>query len=254
MSRPSHDPSIEFEPFLGGGGKKAPFVSPPGPVDPPLGLHPWVEPFSPERLEDVEQSVWQEPVLDPTMRTSRAGRAWSYATWLRRKRREWSSLRGWMMTLLLAVAAGPFAAASVLLYGQAWFAVDLLFAMVLAPLVQELGKIGPLWWAVEKRPYWFGSRFQILIGTWLATACSVVAFAALAWFSQNLSGGSASTGLDWWGVFGGMQLVTGTLSAIGLIRIWWPAASAGQIPRLEHGYPWFQAAFLVNAAVSVLWL
>lgn len=237
--KPSRNPSVFDEPHLQQG-----FQVPDTAVDPPIGLN--ATPPVPAQIvaEDIDHTVWDEPVIGDAKAIGGKNAA-TYANWLAEKQDGFSESQSWLVTFGIALLAGPWAIATWFFSGgYAWQSADLILTCCFVPLLQELGKIAFPLWVVEKRPYWFKGWFQIYFcGMASATIC-VTAINLIMPFE------SEAQRIFSWTVFLTMHLVASFLSTIGLEKIWRIAIVERSRPKLENGYRWFMAAFLLNGFYS----
>ena len=157
------------------------------------------------------------------------------------------------VTLIVAFLSGPWALLVLCLScfefgsGQSagfYRAFDFLVVFAFVPLAQEMAKIALPLWVVEKRPFYFTGWFQIFFCSLASATVFVTIYNLLGQFFFPPE--SQFEMLFFWTVFLLMHLVCATLSATGLERIWHSTISARKQPRMELGYPWLMAAFLVH--------
>ncbi len=202
--------------------------------------------------EVVEHGVWDEPALRAAGAAAPEGAA-TYARWLEERKARTSAVDGWMATLGTALAAGPWAVAGAIMAqfasGTAFLGVATL--VVFGPLVEELMKIGAATFVVEKRPYWFRSRGQILI----ASAAGGLAFAAIENVMYlDVRFGEAPAGLAAfrWTVCTALHVGCSLIAGMGLARVWSEAMRNGARPDLTIGFPHLVAAMIVHGAYNGL--
>jgi RsiW-degrading membrane proteinase PrsW (M82 family) len=242
MSDPSNDPSVQFEPhfapLLGG---SAP--SPPSPSD--VESAAVEEPSSPE----VDHTVWDEPTLSSELSGTAGAGQLTYARWLDERIAATSFAKSALVTLLVALAAGPFGVFGALFgslsgIGPGGFsAAGLIAVCVVGPVTEEIMKIALAMWIVEKRPYLFKAIWQIL----LAAAAGGVFFGAienLIYLNVYIPDPSASL-IRWrWTVCMGLHSNCSFVAGVGLARIWDHAIRNRVPPQLGKGMPWFATAMI----------
>jgi hypothetical protein len=250
----TNDPSIEFEPqyqTIPSRPKAKPRKDQPPAknYDPPLGMNPVAESLSTLSDDDVEYSVWDEPCLPAAQKQYLSDDALTYANWFSERKADFGAASSWAVTLVIACLSGPWGLMTLLFYGygSGWGWGQFTVTVLLAPLLQELGKIMVLLWVVEKRPYWFTSWFQIFICSIMSATCFVVVFNSIGWLTGNAPMGQFFQ----WSAFFLMHLMASSLSAIGLKKIWQETNDRLVRPKMDLGYPWFRAAFLINAGFGL---
>lgn len=126
-------------------------------------------PPAPDALSD---SVWDEPAI----RAAGGAPAPGGATYTDRLQAAWARntpARAWLATLIIALAAGPFAVLVAFLKTRA--AMASWAAVVAAPFVEELAKAALPLLVVETHPH----RFLRALQPWVACAASGVVFSVL---------------------------------------------------------------------------
>ena len=121
----------------------------------------------------VEHTVWSEPALSVDLAGTPGEDQLTYPGWLTEKIRGTSFLKGWWVTLVIALAAGPWGVLGAI-SGSGSSSFGVLMVAVFGPVAEEITKVAAALWIVEKRPFLFRSFGQILI----CAACGGLAFAA----------------------------------------------------------------------------
>ncbi len=244
---PSNDPSIHNEPHL-----RDPEIPKPmnESVDRPLDFDQFVPSFSSESPDDVQHSVWDEPVLVNGLVRKPTEQDLTYSNWLRQRQLNWSQGKAWLATAMIAALSGPWALLLVLFNGLEFNRTNVIMVCFFAPLAQEVCKNAIALWVVERRPYFFTGWFQIF-------ACSMASATIFVAIMKMISGYLfPPENMTWFlvmtSLFLFMHLVSSTLAATGLELIWRRAVFLRQPPRLEFGYRWFMGAFLVNLVYSTM--
>lgn len=248
-----HDPSVFNEPHM----------RPPVPAAP--GAIPYASPSTPDpksidfqqdvRLEPlygavpsqpVDHAVWDEPALSPELSGSAAHQQ-GYASCLREQVSRWTSGQSWLVTIGLALIAGPFAIVGAF-WGAGLSLSSVVMVTVLGPLTEEILKIAAPTLAVETRPYVFRSGFQII----LCGFCGGLAFAAienLLYLFVYIPNPPSSLVLWRWTVCVAMHTCCSTIAAMGVQRVWKTTMTTGTRPRLSLAFP----AVIVAAVVHGLY-
>ena len=206
----------------------------------------------------ADQSVWEEPGLSEALSGPMPANALTYRRWLAERIEKTGWERSLAISILMALAAGPWAILGALASeayssgaGLAWG----MGAILVAPLIEEIAKVALPLYAAERRPYWFKTRAQIL----LTAAAGGLAFAAienllyLNVFVPNPS--------DWlilwrWTVCVALHVGCSLLAGFGVCQIWIGAVRELRPPRLTDGSPYLVMAMVVhglyNAAATIL--
>ncbi len=202
----------------------------------------------PERPDDqVDHNVWEEPTLFPESQTSPPPDAATYERWLTGHMDRTSPGQRQWNTLLVALAAGPFA-----LFGAMFNGVELehifftvLVVSVIGPTVEETMKIALATWVVEKRPFRFGSGRHILF----CGAFSGFVFAAVENFLYlNVYVPNPSENLILWRWTVCVALHTGcsVLASVGLARVWKESMEARKRPQIGRALPYLIMAIAIH--------
>ena len=246
MSDVSRDPSVYDEPHLRGEGFE---------VDEREDRA--AENLAYEREGDireddaVEHSVWDEPGLSTELSDAPQSDAITYRGWLETRARETSLSKSLGVTLLLALAAGPWAIFGTFfstLSGQGTWVV-LLAVVVVGPLVEEMMKICAALYIVEKRPFLFKSRAQILVCA-IASGLVFAGIENLIYFNVYIKEPTAA--MIFWRQTVCVALHTGcsAIASLGLMRIWSDTWKRRAAPRLPLAYPYIVTAIVVHGAYN----
>lgn len=260
MSQP-HDPSVFNEPHMRPSYPvppgTVPYASPNTPLstdhDPQQDLR--NEPFyDAPTAPDINNTVWDEPGRAPELTgTAPAGQP-TYARWLEYHRANWSAVDSWLVTIALALVAGPFA-----IIGAFWGAgqsiLSVLMLTIIGPLTEEMMKIAAPTLAIEIRPYYFRSGTQII----LCGICGGLAFAAienLLYLFVYIENPTPAI-IAWrWTVCVALHTCCSAIASLGLRRTWSESLRAGTRPRLSLAFPALIVATVVhglyNAAALVI--
>jgi hypothetical protein len=249
MTRPSNDPSIQWEPHLSGQS----FERDESEARAAARLR--AEQAKVDDDHAVDQSVWDEPCLAAEAAAGRVSGK-TYANWLREKIESTSTAKSWLVTLALVLAAGPWGVFGALFFGGSTDVsmVGLVTAVILAPVTEEITKIAATLWVIERRPYWLKSSGQILF----CAAAGGLAFGVI----ENLiylnvyvpAGGEAFA--KWrWTVCTTLHVICSLTAGGGMVRIWNRAIGQLSRPDLTLGMPWIFTAMvfhgLYNLSVSI---
>lgn len=240
MNRPNHDPSIEHEPHLRGGG----FV--PDPTESVARQN--IDDAHDRQNEDdrVDHSVWDEPGLSSDLAGQPPIDGLTYAGWLEKRINETDVAYSWGMVLLMALAAGPWAflgafATPITSDGQTAFGV--LMITVIGPVSEEMMKVAMALWVVERRPFLFQSRLQIAVCV-LAAAFFFSAVENVLYLKVYISDPSELL-IRWrWTICVALHMGCSLIAGLGLMRIWQSTMETRTRPVLASG-----AAYMVTAMV-----
>ena len=208
-----------------------------------------------DEIERVEHTVWDEPTLVPAVVHSSVPDI-TYSSWVARNIEQMTWFDSWAVTMLVALAAGPWGVMGAFAGANAT-GFALLAVCVFGPVVEEVTKVAMALWVIEKRPYLFLSGGQILI----CAACGGLAFASienLIYIYVYVPNHSAEFVAFRWTVCVALHMTCSTLAGLGLVKVWREAITRLQKPRLELCYGWLVTAMvghgLYNFTMTVLQL
>ncbi len=243
MSDPPTDPRIHAEPQLRGG----PF--PPDPSEQrgdEARRRSSDTDLTPEQR--LQHSVWDEPALSPELLGARGPDELTYGSWLQSRRAGTTRAASWGVTLLVALAAGPWAVVGTFWgSGQTWFSA--LAVVVFAPLVEELMKIAAALYVVEQKPYLFRSPVQILI----CVLAGGLAFSAIEnVLYQYVYIPNPTPGIiRWrWTVCVVLHVGCAGIAGLGLRRMWCDTWRHLHRPRMALAYPYILTAVVVHGTYN----
>ncbi len=252
---PSHNPDVFHEPHLRplGSHPLCPRCGydlsglPPGRC-PECGARPF-EP-SPDEAERVDQSVWDEPGLSRPLAGDPGESPLTFSAWFRRKRTGTTPLHSWMAVLGVALAAGPWAVLGTF-WGAGQSLVSVLALTLLGPMVEEVMKISAATYVVERRPYLFRSRTQVLV-CGLAAGLAFAAIENILYLGVYIDRPSASLVAWRWTVCVALHAGCTMIASLGLARIWKRTEKTGERPDLSIGFPYLVAAVVVHGSYNGL--
>lgn len=247
MSKPRPEHGIEHEPHLQASGHE---------VDPSESNTDRVlgnELARETEADRVEYNVWEEPTLAGDLAGSPAEGQLTYANWLQSGIENTSLIDSLQVTLLVALAAGPWG-----VVGAFWSALinsggagGLFAVVVFGPVTEEVVKVSAAWWVVEKRPYYYQSISQILF----CSACGGFAFAAienLIYMYIYVPEHTEKFVIFRWTVCVGLHVCCSLVAGIGLARIWDNAMRNKHRPRTALGIPWLVTAMMGHGLYNIL--
>ena len=229
--------SVEHEPALvGGPAKPDPAESRAAPVGDP-----------PSELEALRDSVAGEPALpqyrDPT----------EWTRWLEHKRGQCSMLGNLGVTVLAAVLGGPFAVLGAIYSGQQGTG-PVIYAVVFAPVIEELLKQSGMTFVLEKKPYRVFASWQFLLAGLVSGFVfgAIENFVYMGRFAAVLSPRDlARLAAYRWTVCTSLHVVCAAIASQGLVRVWKKHAREGGPVELAAALPWFVVAMVVHGLYNL---
>ena len=178
-----------------------------------------------------------------------------YAEWLVKRREGAGVARPWAVTLGLALLAGPWAVVGAF-YGSGETAFSILAIVVFGPVVEEMMKVAVATYVVEKRPYLFTSRAQIMFAG-LAAGVAFASIENLLYLGVYIPHPTVGMVRWRWSVCVAMHVGCSLVASLGLARVWRDAWKRLARPRLTLAYPYLVAAVVIhgtyNAFAVALW-
>lgn len=269
------DSAAEDEWFDGSSDESSPFDAPESSAPPPQRItndpsvfeEPWMRtgnsvmhgrPESPEvpGEADPESSVWDEPGLSLQLSGDIPADGLTWHRWADQNQARTSLTTSLGVTLLVAVCSGLLAILGTLII-QAGGGNAFVLLAIGAPIVEETMKIGLTIWVVEKRPWLFRWRGQIL----LCGMCSGMVFAAIEnviYLTILIPNPSAAIVTWRWTVCVLLHTGCSSLAALGATRVWSESWRLQRQPQLSDGAAWIVAAMLCHgiyntAALVLAW-
>jgi RsiW-degrading membrane proteinase PrsW (M82 family) len=199
---------------------------------------------------DPDSSVWDEPTTSAALSGETPEDATTYARWLDARLAERDVGRSWALTGLIALAAGPLA-----IMGAFWGSGETVFSVlalvVFGPVVEEASKLAIPTFVVERKPYMFLSRIQILI----CGGAAGLVFAAienLLYLYVYVPNPTAGLVAWRWSVCVALHVGCSTIGAIGLGAEWRDAVDARRKPDLVRSARWLIIATVVHGTYNGL--
>ncbi len=202
----------------------------------------------PERTDEaVLHEVWNEPGLMPGALPALGTQ--TYADLLRERWQRTAHAASWLSVAALALAAGPFAIIAAFLKTSA--AHLALAAVIMAPLVEEIGKAAAPLIALERWPYRFFSGIQLV----LVCAASAIVFASienLLYLKLLIRQPGASLIFWRWTVCLALHVGCSVIAGMGLRRIWLTSRSTLTRPDVSLASPYFITAMILHGSYNGL--
>lgn len=199
--------------------------------------------------DHVRASVWDEPVAHAPG-VVQPEEASTYTAWYMRKQRETSLRTALYVTLLLALSGGPFsilgafASAST---GSSGFGV--LLIVVVAPVLEEMLKVGATLITLERKPYLFKSSWQIFFAVVASAFCFAV-IENLLYINFYIDDPSPEI-IQWrWTVCTFLHVGCSTIAALGLVRMFRAARKHNSPPEVHLASPMLVAAMLLHGSYN----
>ena len=201
----------------------------------------------PASQEVAEHEVWSEPGLLPD--ACPADPAQTYAGQLRARWLGASPAQSWFIVLALALASGPFAILSAFMKASAPGFV--LAAVVVAPLVEELGKAAAPLITLERWPYRFASGAQPV----LVCVASGLVFAAienLLYLHVYVRDPSPALAAWRWSVCTALHVGCSLIAGLGLRRVWLAARAGCSRPDISGASAYLITAIALHGAYNAV--
>ncbi len=199
---------------------------------------------------DPDASVWEEPTTSGVLAGRAPEDALTYARWLDARVAERDVGTSWALTGLIALGAGPFA-----VMGAFWGAGQTVFSVlalvVFGPMVEEVVKLALPTYVVERRPYLFLSRVQIL----LCGGCAGLVFSIienLLYLYVYVPNPSAELVLWRWTVCVALHVGCSMIGAIGLASVWREGMADKRRPDVARAARWVMLGTVVHGSYNAL--
>lgn len=205
-----------------------------------------------DEIATVRDSVLNEPAYGGS-RTQQG-----LSEWIRQKRAKCTLTGNLGITLAAALAGGPFAVLGAFMTGrQTIYAV--LYAVLFAPVIEELLKQSGMIYLLEKKPYRLFSGWQFV----LAAVISAAVFAAIenlmyihVYVNPMTLSNPAAFARFRWTVCTALHVTCSVIASLGLIRVWKRQLADGRTADLAYGFVPFAAAMglhgLYNLTVTLI--
>lgn len=203
--------------------------------------------------EQIEHSVWDEPALSTDMKNSSNISHLTYAGWLSMKISTMSTSRSWLITLAVALSAGPWAVIGALFIGYSdvsFYSAGFIAVVLIAPMTEEFMKIAIPLYIAEKRPFYFKSRLQVL----LCIIAGGVVFAVienLIYIYIYIPNPSAQIILWRWTICTLMHASATFIAGLGIMRMWADSNKGMSRPQLSLAYPYIITAIILHSLYNI---
>ncbi len=193
----------------------------------------------------VEHTVWDEPALSPELVGDDGQPRLTYADWLAWRIDSTRPTTTWLVTLLIVLAAGPWAILGALVKEVTSGTWGLIAVAVVAPIIEEVMKIAIALWVVEKRPYLFRWALQIMLCA-LAGGLAFAVLENLVYLKIYIPHPTATLVTVRWTVCVAMHVTCSLLAGFGLVRMWSESRRKLIPPDIHTAAPWLIAAICVH--------
>ena len=196
----------------------------------------------------VELTVWDEPGISADLAGQVPEGDVTYVRWLRERTGQVTAGRSWLVTAVLALAAGPWAMTGALM-GSGQTGGSMLVIVCFGPIVEEVMKVSAALYVVEKRPFLFRTRAQIII---CAAAAGLVFACIENLLYLNLYIRDPSPALvKWrWTICVFMHVGCSVIAGMGVARIWRDVWQRWDRPRLPLGFGYTLAAIILHGSYN----
>jgi hypothetical protein len=205
-----------------------------------------------DREQAVEHSVFDEPALAGMLSKEEGrGTGLRYAEFLAERRARTGIVVSTLATIAVALASGPWGVVGSLVaqMGDNFFYV--LMVVVFAPCIEEVMKVAAASFVVEKKPWLFRTRGQIV----LVAALSGLTFATienLMYLHVYIPDPSPAI-VQWrWTVCVALHTGCSVIASLGLAKAWHEGMKTSTRPDLARAYPFMVAAVLVHGAYNAM--
>ncbi len=196
----------------------------------------------------IERTVWDEPALSGELVGERPAGELTYSAWLQKRWGEVGPAKSVVITLGIAIAAGPVAILGAF-YGSGRTISSVFAIVVFGPIVEEIMKVALALFVVEKKPFYFRSSAQIflcvLVGGLVFSAIENVVY-------HNVYMRDPPPGLvRWrWTVCVAMHMGCSFIAGLGLVRIWRRTWKTLGRTRISLAYPYVLAATVLHGTYN----
>ncbi len=200
-----------------------------------------------DEISTVRDSVLNEPAFTGELKQAHLGE------WMAQKRAQCTLSGNLTVTLVAALASGPFAILGAFWTGQPT-GFRMLYMILFAPVIEELLKQSGMIYLLEKRPYRLFSAGQFVA----AAVISALIFSAI----ENLvyihiySGAMSiqdphAFACFRWIVCTLVHVLCSVIASFGLIQVWKRQIAEGRAADLAHGFWPFAVAMAIHGVYNL---
>lgn len=205
----------------------------------------------PAEIDTLRDSVWSEPGCGDANP--------AFGQWLSAKKAKVGLGALLLVTLLAGVAGGPFSVFGALIKSSSggWIAAaGLVYAVIFAPLIEEMLKQAGTLFLLERRPWWLKHGWQfpliaIISASIFATIENLlyihVHFPSMGMTAEQLHAASAFR----WRVCTLLHLSASLIASVGMWKIWRHQIENACPAKLSAGYPGMLAAVILHGGYNL---
>ena len=237
---PPRDPSVFDEPHLTG--DFAPD---------PSEMHVAGQPQEPVTSEGrADHNVWDEPGMDGGLAGVAPSGTGRFAELLEARQAETGFAKSWLVTLGVALAAGPWAVLGAF-YGSGQTVFSFLAIVAIGPMVEEVMKVALALWVVERKPWLFRGRFQIL-AVGLLAGLSFASLENLVYLYIYIPDPSPEIVAWRLTVCTALHVGCSVIAAMGLMKAWQGAVTERRRADLTIAFPYIITAVVIHGVYNFI--
>lgn len=209
--------------------------------------------------ERAEQSVWEEPTLSASLAGQTPAHAETYARWLDEQQNRTRALTTWVVTMLMAAAAGPWAIVGTFCGAMTGDGtgpngrnlVNVMAVIVFGPVMEEVMKVAAATWVVERRPYLLSRASQVAIGC-LAGGLVFAAVENVLYLNVYIDQPTHEIRQWRWTVCVVLHCGCSLIAGLGLMRVWRATMATRKRPDLNLGTAYLIVAIVAHGTYNAL--
>lgn len=201
-----------------------------------------------DEVSTIRDSVLNEPAFTGKLEQTELGQ------WILKKRENCSIAGDWGITMIAALAAGPFAVIGAFMSGGQGLTQSI-YVILFGPVIEELLKQSGMIYLLEKKPYRICTSAQFIV----AALVAAFIFSAIEnliyiyiYFPKSHIENPEQFALFRWIVCTSLHLTCSCIASFGLIRVWKMQLADGRAADLSKGFWYFFAAIMLHGLYN-LW-
>lgn len=202
--------------------------------------------------DEADRSVFDEPTFSEALAGPIPEHALRYATWYAERAAITTVPYSWFVTFCFACLSGPLAVLSTLLGGVIQGApsgVGIFGVVVVGPIVEEIMKTLVLAVTLDRKPWLFRSRAQLLVVA-MASGFAFAAIENVLYLKVYVPDPSPDL-IAWrWTVCVALHVGCTTIASLGLAKAWKRSAHVRTRPNLESAAGMLIAAIVVHGCYN----